>query len=286
MLASRIAAPTPPTAPSPGSTGPWWNAPAPLDGDSPAAPQPPTLPPPSFAPSTEFSLVATRTSAAAENGAAIAAQYLTAHPVRDDVALARFAGSLVTPPPKDATTRLEREFMRRIVDRRNARDNDTALYFGRYGYRQLWHEVARPSLEAAGPAQAAAAQSLLTDALALAGRVNLDAKSQFRRPRPYVEDPNLPPLPGSIPPGGGSGPDTFSYPSGHAAAAYAAATVLGRAFPERAGEFTALAEQVAFARVYAAVHHPSDVAMGAALGATIGAALAGARPVPKPQTDR
>ncbi|WSH21886.1 phosphatase PAP2 family protein [Rhizobium ruizarguesonis] len=60
-----------------------------------------------------------------------------------------------------------------------------------------------------------------------------------------------------------SGP---SYPSEHAAAAGAAATVLSYFFPDEASSFQAMAEEAAQSRVLAGVQFPSDSSAGLELG--------------------
>jgi len=62
-------------------------------------------------------------------------------------------------------------------------------------------------------------------------------------------------------------PLTSSFPSGHATAAFCAATLLG------GGPWYALAGAVATTRVYVRLHHASDVAAGAAIGLALGLAL-------------
>ena len=62
-------------------------------------------------------------------------------------------------------------------------------------------------------------------------------------------------------------PLTSSFPSGHATAAFCAASLLG------GGAWYALATGVAATRVYVRLHHASDVAAGAALGLVLGAAF-------------
>jgi undecaprenyl-diphosphatase len=69
----------------------------------------------------------------------------------------------------------------------------------------------------------------------------------------------------------GARPRDFSFPSGHAAAGFAGALVLGAHAPAFAPVFYALAVAVSLSRVYLGVHYPSDVAFGAFLGASIAA---------------
>jgi undecaprenyl-diphosphatase len=62
-------------------------------------------------------------------------------------------------------------------------------------------------------------------------------------------------------------PITSSFPSGHATAAFCAATLLG------GGAWYAAATAVAATRVYVRLHHTSDVVAGAAFGLALGAAM-------------
>ena len=63
-------------------------------------------------------------------------------------------------------------------------------------------------------------------------------------------------------------PITSSFPSGHATAAFCAATLLGGG-----PGWYALATTVAATRVYVRLHHASDVAAGAAFGLALGATM-------------
>jgi undecaprenyl-diphosphatase len=63
-------------------------------------------------------------------------------------------------------------------------------------------------------------------------------------------------------------PITSSFPSGHATAAFCAATLLGGGVG-----WYALATAVAATRVYVRLHHASDVVAGAAFGLALGAGL-------------
>jgi undecaprenyl-diphosphatase len=62
-------------------------------------------------------------------------------------------------------------------------------------------------------------------------------------------------------------PVTSSFPSGHATAAFCAATLLG------GGAWYAPATVVASTRVYVRLHHPSDVVAGAAFGVLLGVVM-------------
>ena len=61
-------------------------------------------------------------------------------------------------------------------------------------------------------------------------------------------------------------PHDHSFPSGHAATSFAAATVLSALVPRFAPAWFLLAVAIAFSRIYVGVHYPLDVVGGAALG--------------------
>lgn len=69
-----------------------------------------------------------------------------------------------------------------------------------------------------------------------------------------------------------------SFPSTHAAGAFAGAFALSRVFPELRGVLWIAASLVAFARVYVGVHYPLDVIGGAVIGLAAAAfAMGGTR---------
>jgi membrane-associated phospholipid phosphatase len=70
-----------------------------------------------------------------------------------------------------------------------------------------------------------------------------------------------------------SAPHDASFPSGHATASFACATILTFHAPRAAPAFFLLAAAIAWSRVYVGVHYPLDVLGGAVLGILIAIAL-------------
>ena len=67
----------------------------------------------------------------------------------------------------------------------------------------------------------------------------------------------------------------FSFPSGHTAGSFAAATALAAFYPERTPLLVTIAALVGYSRVYLGHHHPTDVIAGAGLGSAVGLAVGG-----------
>jgi undecaprenyl-diphosphatase len=92
--------------------------------------------------------------------------------------------------------------------------------------------------------------------------VNYPIKSVFHRERPFVSYADARVL-------GRRRPLDWSFPSGHAATAFAGAALLGVWTPILAPFAIAYACVVGIARVYLGVHYPADVALGGLFGAGI-----------------
>lgn len=69
-------------------------------------------------------------------------------------------------------------------------------------------------------------------------------------------------------------PESASFPSGHAASAFAFASAVGRHVPLLATPLRLLATGVAYSRVHTGVHYPSDVVVGSMVGAGTAAMVA------------
>jgi len=100
--------------------------------------------------------------------------------------------------------------------------------------------------------------------------VNLVAKSVATRPRPDRADP------ATFVGRDIAMPASSSFPSGHAASAFAFAYAVGRHVPILALPIRLLAGCVAYSRVHLGVHYPVDVAVGSIAGSGIAAMVASA----------
>jgi membrane-associated phospholipid phosphatase len=105
---------------------------------------------------------------------------------------------------------------------------------------------------------------------ATSAAVNLGIKPVFRRRRPDRASP------ASEGARYVSMPESTSFPSGHAASAFAFAYAVGRHLPGLAVPIRLLAGGVAYSRVHTGVHYPGDVAIGSIVGAGTAAIVAAA----------
>jgi membrane-associated phospholipid phosphatase len=153
--------------------------------------------------------------------------------------------------------RLDRRLMRSSAGVRSPALDRTLVGVTRAAnYSRLWLLIAG-GLAACGGRRGRSAAGRGIMAITIAAAVaNGPAKLVVRRRRPFQPSP-----PTLI-----RMPRSTSFPSGHAAAAFAFATGAGAEVPVLILVLVPLAGVVAYSRVHAGVHYPSDVAAGAAIG--------------------
>jgi undecaprenyl-diphosphatase len=104
--------------------------------------------------------------------------------------------------------------------------------------------------------------ALLTGLAAFAAdSASFGLKDLVHRTRPFVAHPQIHPL---------YVVHSSSFPAGHAATAFAGATLLSYVAPRAAPALVALALLIGFSRVYVGVHYPTDVLGGSAIGVAVG----------------
>lgn len=91
--------------------------------------------------------------------------------------------------------------------------------------------------------------------------VEYPIKYYFRRRRPFIDIVQAIAI--------GRKPGSYSFPSGHAASAFAGAWLLTRHYPRLAPLWFTIAALTGFSRVYLGVHYPGDVVSGALLGTVV-----------------
>ncbi len=87
------------------------------------------------------------------------------------------------------------------------------------------------------------------------------AKDRFRRPRPFQQDSRVKLC---VDEAAGHG-----YPSGHATSAYLRAELLAALFPDQRSAIADAARRIAWGRVIAGAHYPSDLEAGRRLAAAV-----------------
>jgi undecaprenyl-diphosphatase len=102
-------------------------------------------------------------------------------------------------------------------------------------------------------------------AVGIAAGLTTVLKDFVERVRPALADPQITALVAT--------PDSASFPSGHAATAFAAAVAVGAFYPRIRWPLLGLAALVGLSRIYLGVHYWLDVIAGTALGIGLGLAV-------------
>jgi membrane-associated phospholipid phosphatase len=169
----------------------------------------------------------------------------------------------VPPPPGPAATRAELRAMNDLIAAAPPAAAQQIAFWdaGAPGYR--WIDLISQRILAATPTTAFPHRVYTYVALAMydATIAAWESKYYYRRARPSELDHKLPTAVAV--------PNSPSYPSEHAAAAQAAASVLAFFLPAEGATFQQLAEQAAHSRVLAGVQYPSDNDAGFALGRAV-----------------
>jgi membrane-associated phospholipid phosphatase len=135
-------------------------------------------------------------------------------------------------------------------------------------YSRLWLGLAGAIALVGGKRGRRAALEGVVSIAVTSATVNLGIKKVHRRRRP--ERGEIPFPERDVPM-----PKSTSFPSGHAASAFAFAYSIGRHLPMLAVPMRVLALGVAYSRVHIGVHYPGDVSVGSVIGAGTGAIVAG-----------
>jgi membrane-associated phospholipid phosphatase len=180
----------------------------------------------------------------------------------------------VPPPPGAAATQAEIRGLRELLDRNGAAEQAQIAYWDAGAPAYRWMDLINARAMANQPLTAYAPRvyAYVAQAMYDATVATWESKYYYNRRRPSQVYHQLPTAV--------SVPDSPSYPSEHAATAYAAAAVLAYFFPAEAASFQTQADQAAWSRVLAGVQYPSDIAAGRALGQAVAAEV-----IARAQTD-
>ena len=167
----------------------------------------------------------------------------------------------VPPPPGPAQTQAELRSLALLMSHNNAQSKQQIEFWNAGSPAYRWMDLLH-SRALAGAAIGHFPYTYVAQAMYDATIAAWESKYYYKRQRPSERDPELPTL---LPV-----PNSPSYPSEHAAAAQAAATVLAYLAPAEAQAFQTMAEQAGWSRVQAGLQYPSDYYAGLELGRKVG----------------
>ena len=167
----------------------------------------------------------------------------------------------VPPPPGSAETHAELRALARLISHNDAQAQQQIAFWDAGSPAYRWIDLLNARTLAGIPTATNGRTGVYTYvALAMhdATIATWESKYAYNRQRPSERDHRLPTV---LPV-----PNSPSYPSEHAAAAQAAASVLAYFLPAEAQSFQTMAEQAGWSRVLAGLQYPSDYYAGLALG--------------------
>ena len=167
----------------------------------------------------------------------------------------------VPPPPGAAETRAELRALADLISHNDAQAQQQIAFWDAGAPAYRWIDLLNARTLAGTPTATNGRTGVYTYvALAMhdATIATWESKYAYNRRRPSERDHRLPT---ALPV-----PESPSYPSEHAAAAQAAASVLAYFLPAEAQSFQSTAEQAGWSRVLAGLQYPSDYYAGLALG--------------------
>ncbi len=166
----------------------------------------------------------------------------------------------VPPPPGPAATRAELKDVKDVIQQNNTQIRQQIEFWDAGAPAYRWIDLLNARTLSGTPTSAYSHRvyAYVAQAMYDATVATWEAKYYYNRPRPSELDHNLPTEL--------EVPDSPSYPSEHAAAAQAAASVLAYFLPAEAQTFQAMAEEAGMSRVRAGLQFPSDYYAGLELG--------------------
>src|SRR5258706_10006821 len=166
----------------------------------------------------------------------------------------------VPAPPAPAETQAELRAIADLISHNDAQAAAQIAFWDAGAPAYRWIDLISNRLLAGTPTSAFPHRVYTYVAMAMydATIATWESKYYYQRLRPSEMDHNLPTAVDV--------PNSPSYPSEHAAAAQAAASVLAYFMPNEAASFQAMADQAGWSRVLAGVQFPSDYYAGAELG--------------------
>lgn len=189
------------------------------------------------------------------------AAWAATHPRRDDAAFTSFALAQLAPPPGADVEAGELSELRALAATRTKDGLRAADWLEAYGKTAVWEQYLRDAVETSSrPVAAQATKAFLAD-VAIAKVLARTTEQRFARRSPSAVEPTL---------RRHARPAKLSYPSAHAVFVYAELGVLTALDPGRAPDFTRMADQISYSRLYAAGHYRSDLLAGAYLGDLLG----------------